>query len=76
MKYRNKSKHSLGLLVAALLAFQPVSAYAVTFADMNNVPWPGAETSINKAADLGLVVGETINGKSYFRPRDSVSLSE
>lgn len=36
----------------------------------------GAEASINKAASLGLVVGETRNGKTYFRPRDSVSLSE
>lgn len=63
-------------LLTALLASQPISAYAATFADMNNVPWPGAETSIQKAAELGLVVGETVNGKTYFRPRDSVSLCE
>lgn len=75
MKYR-KTARPLALLVAALLACQPVTAMAVTFADINQVPWPGAETSINKAANLGLVVGETINGKSYFRPRDTVSLSE
>ncbi|MBR5816769.1 MAG: S-layer homology domain-containing protein, partial [Anaerotignum sp.] len=75
MKYR-KTARPLALLVASILALQPVSALAVTFADINQVPWPGAETSINKAADLGLVVGETINGKSYFRPKDSVSLSE
>ena len=43
---------------------------------MNQAPWAGAEASINKAASLGLVVGETRNGKTYFRPRDSVSLSE
>ena len=75
MKY-HKTARPLALLVASILALQPVSALAVTFADINQVPWPGAETSINKAADLGLVVGETINGKSYFRPKDSVSLSE
>ena len=75
MKYR-KTARPLSFLVASLLAFQPVTALAVTFADMNQVPWPGAEVSINKAADLGLVVGETKNGKSYFRPRDTVSLSE
>lgn len=75
MKY-NKTKHSAAFILAALLACQPISAYAVTFSDMNQVPWPGAETSINKAAELGLVVGETRNGKSYFRPRDSVSLAE
>ena len=75
MKY-NKKKHPIVFLVAALLACQPISAQAVTFADMNQVPWAGAEVSINKAANLGLVVGETINGKSYFRPRDSVSMCE
>ena len=75
MKYR-KTARPLSFLVASLLAFQPVTAMAVTFADLNQVPWAGAEASINKAASLGLVVGETKNGKSYFRPRDTVSLSE
>lgn len=70
------TKHSVALALAVMLACQPVSAYALTFADMNLVPWPGAETSINKAADLNLVVGETKDGKNYFRPKDSVSLSE
>lgn len=75
MKYK-KSKYPATLLMAAVLACQPIAAQAVTFADMNQVPWAGAETSIQKAADLGLVVGETINGKNYFRPKDSVSLCE
>lgn len=75
MKY-NHAKRSAAFIVAALLACQPLSVYAATFADMNQVPWAGAETSINKAAELGLVVGETRNGKTYFRPRDSVSLTE
>ncbi len=75
MKYR-KSARPLALAIASMLALQPVSAFAVTFADINQVPWPGAEVSINKAADLGLVVGETKNGKNYFRPKDTVSLSE
>lgn len=75
MKY-NHAKRSAAFIVAALLACQPLSVYAATFADMNQVPWAGAETSINKAAELGLVVGETRNGLSYFRPRDSVSLAE
>jgi len=76
MKYRGNKKHPIAFLLAALLACQPVSALAVTFADIDQVPWPGAEVSINKAADLGLVVGETRNGKSYFKPKDPVSLSE
>nr|WP_294682513.1 S-layer homology domain-containing protein [uncultured Anaerotignum sp.] len=71
-----KTKHTVALALAAMLACQPISAYAAAFADMNQVPWPGAEASINKAASLGLVVGETKNGKTYFRPKDSVSLSE
>lgn len=75
MKYR-KTARPLSLLVASLLAFQPVTAMAATFADMNQVLWADAEASIQKAANLDLVVGETINGKNYFRPRDTVSLSE
>ena len=71
-----KTKHTVALALAAMLACQPLSVYAATFADMNQVPWAGAEASINKAASLGLVVGETRNGKTYFRPRDSISLSE
>ena len=64
------------LLAASLIACQPVSALGVTFSDLDKVPWPGAETSIQKAADLGLMVGETQNGKTIFRPRDKVSLCE
>ena len=71
-----KTKHTVALALAAMLACQPLSVYAATFAVMNQAPWAGAEASINKAASLGLVVGETRNGKTYFRPRDSVSLSE
>lgn len=71
-----KTKHTVALALAAMLACQPLSVYAATFADMNQAPWAGAEASINKAASLGLVVGETRNGKTHFRPRDSVSLSE
>lgn len=71
-----KTKHTVALALAAMLACQPLSVYAATFADMNQAPWAGAEASTNKAASLGLVVGETRNGKTYFRPRDSVSLSE
>ena len=60
-----KTKHTVALALAAMLACQPLSVYAATFADMNQVPWAGAEASINKAASLGLVVGETRNGKTF-----------
>lgn len=76
MKYPMKKKQVLPMLLAAVLACPPVCAQAVTFADLDQVPWSGAETSINKAAGLGLVVGETRNGKSYFKPKDAVSLAE
>lgn len=72
---KNISKPIL-FLTASLMACQPVSALAVTFSDLNNVPWPGAEISIQKAADLGLMVGETQDGKTIFRPKDKVSLCE
>ena len=44
-----KTKHTVALALAAMLACQPLSVYAATFADMNQVPWAGAEASINKA---------------------------
>ena len=72
---KNFSKPVL-FLAASLIACKPVSALGVTFSDLDKVPWPGAETSIQKAADLGLMVGETQNGKTIFRPRDKVSLCE
>lgn len=75
MKYI-KAKYSIIGVMAGLLFCQPISASAAIFADLDQVPWVGAETSINKAAELGLVVGETINGQTCFRPKDSVSLSE
>ena len=53
---------------AAMLACQPLSVYAATFADMNQAPWAGAKASINKAASLGLVVGETETTKTIFAP--------
>ncbi|MDO4531985.1 MAG: S-layer homology domain-containing protein, partial [Bacillota bacterium] len=76
MKYQFRKKHSAALLLALMMACSPITAQAASFADMADVPWPGAEVPINKAADLGLVVGETINGKSYFKPKDPVSMSQ
>ena len=48
-----KTKHTVALALAAMLACQPLSVYAATFADMNQAPWAGAEASINKAASRG-----------------------
>ena len=75
MKYR-KTARPIALALAAMLVIPPVSASAIIFADISQVPWPGAEVSIIKAAELKLVVGETINGKNYFKPKDPVSLTQ
>ncbi len=78
MKYQKHKpiKHAVVLCLTALLTFPPVSASAAVFADMDQVPWNGAEVPISQAAALGLMVGEVRNGQNYFRPRDSVSLCE
>lgn len=34
-----KTKHTVALALAAMLACQPLSVYAATFAHMNQVPW-------------------------------------
>ena len=34
-----KTKHTVALALAAMLACQPLSVYAATFADMNQAPW-------------------------------------
>mgnify|MGYP006972233541 CR=1 FL=1 len=63
-----KTKHTVALALAAMLACQPLSVYAATFADMNQAPWAGAEASINKAASLGLVVGKPETAKPISAP--------
>ena len=73
MKHQKKY---LAMFTAAVIACSPLSAYAVTFADMNDVPWAGAENSIMKAANLDLMVGSEVNGKTVFRPKAAVSLCE
>ena len=60
-----KTKHTVALALAAMLACQPLSVYAATFADMNQAPWAGAEASINKAASL---LGKPETAKTIFAP--------
>ena len=55
-----KTKHTVALALAAMLACQPLSVYAATFADMNQAPWAGAEASINK--------GKPETAKTIFAP--------
>lgn len=72
-------KRFLTLITAAslLLASNAMPIYgATTFVDINKVPWPGAATFINQAADLGLMSGYNEDGKKYCKPRNPVTYCE
>lgn len=70
-------KKKLALLLAsAMVLSTTATGFAASFSDIGDVPWSGAETYVNKAAELGIMVGETSNGKTVFRPKDSVTLCE
>ncbi|MCI8342180.1 MAG: S-layer homology domain-containing protein [Firmicutes bacterium] len=69
-------RKSTVLLAAMMSLAMGTTGMAASFADIGNVPWAGAETYINKVADLGIMVGETNNGKSTFRPKDGVTICE
>ena len=72
-------RRKIALLLSAVLtmSFTTVSVAAVTFRDINDVPWEGAKTYITKAADLGLMVGDKWDdGSSVFRARDRVTYCE
>lgn len=67
------------LLVACMLSGNfSIMSYGASFADINNVPWPGAVTYINTVSDLGLMVGDidAKTGKSMFRAKDHVTYCE
>ena len=62
-----KTKHTVALALAAMLACQPLSVYAATFADMNQAPWAGAEASIRRQAWVWLS-GKPETAKPIFAP--------
>lgn len=70
-------KRVLTVLAAASVLASATSAYAITFSDINNVPWEGAKTYIQNVADIGLMVGES-DGKdaNIFRAKDKVTYIE
>lgn len=70
-----KKKFSI-LLAGALMISSTVTSFGASFADINDVPWAGASTYINEAANLGLMAGEESDGKTIFRAKDSVTLCE
>ena len=69
-------KRFLALTLAGTLLLSNTTIFAATFADISKVPWPGAATFINQAADLGLMSGYTENGRKYCKPRNKVTYNE
>lgn len=72
-------KKIIGILLSAVIAVSSatISMAAITFSDINNVPWEGAKNYIVKVAELGLMVGqENGNGTSLFRAKDKVTYCE
>lgn len=67
---------TLATTAALVLGSTNAVAFGSTFADINNVPWPGAATFIEEAASLGLMSGYTENGKKYCKPRNNVTYCE
>ncbi|MGE4214089.1 MAG: S-layer homology domain-containing protein, partial [Anaerotignaceae bacterium] len=70
-----KKKLSI-LLASALIISSTATSFGASFADINDVPWAGAETYINAASSLGLMTGEESDGQTIFRAKDSVTLCE
>lgn len=73
-------KRKLAVVLAALMtlgSFTTVQAAKITFSDIDNVPWAGAVTYINGAAEAGLMVGDTDSkGNKVFRAKDQVTYCE
>ena len=67
---------ALATTAALLVGSTGISAYGSTFADINQVPWPGAATFIDQAASLGLMSGYSEDGKKYCKPRNNVTYCE
>ena len=65
-------------LAAVMAAGSAVSVTAAeTFADINDVPWGGAQAYINSVYQNGLMVGDVNdNGERVFRAKDSISYNE
>ena len=67
---------TLATTAALVLGSTNAVAFGSTFADIDNVPWPGAATFIDEAASLGLMSGYTEDGEKYCKPRNNVTYCE
>lgn len=68
-------KRKITLLLSAVIVSMSISTTSfasINFKDMNDAPWEGAKTFIQKAGDLNIMVGD--NG--YFRPKSNVTCFE
>lgn len=71
-----KKKLVIPVLIASMLG-SSVTALGANFSDINDVPWEGAKTYINKVADLGLVVGsKDSSGKLVFKSKNNLTYLE
>lgn len=72
-------KKIISVVLSAVIAVSSatISMAAITFSDINNVPWEGAKNYVTKVAELGLMVGEENgDGTSLFRAKDKVTYCE
>ena len=72
-------KSFLAIFSAAAIAVSGIggtTAYASVFADINNVPWSGAEKYIDEAYNLGLMAGYVENGQRYCKAKNNVTYCE
>ena len=71
-------KRKLAIAMAMFMAFSTVvpTFGEVTFKDINDMPWKGAEKFVSRAGELELMVGELSGGNRYFRAKDNVTCFE
>ncbi|GFI61331.1 hypothetical protein IMSAG049_00488 [Clostridiales bacterium] len=71
-------KHAILFIAAVMSMGTATSALAEgTFADINDVPWSGAQAYINSALENRLMIGEVnANGERVFRAREQISYNE
>ena len=64
-------KKFIALATAAMcMAGSVNTAFASVFADINDVPWPGAAQYIDQAESMGLMAGYEENGKKLMLIQD------
>lgn len=72
------NRKAIIFLASVLTAGSSVSVMAAgNFADINDVPWGGAQAYINSVYENGLMVGDIDeNGKRVFRAQENISYNE